>query len=126
MVLIWKIWVNAGTPKKALKLCDAILQRMDAVVLEKMIEPYPKINGFMIMFSVRIESGTWNDAVVEAIDLGQRVGHGWLLGGFVYENANGWCNRPSVSGVVCMEWNLSKQSGGATILTDAYDHAVAG
>ncbi|MEO6046525.1 MAG: hypothetical protein ABIQ57_03530 [Candidatus Kapaibacterium sp.] len=95
------------------------------VVLEKIIERYPKINGFAVMLSVRINSEAWNDAVVEAIDHGQRVGSGWLLGGSIYEDARGWCNRSSVSGVVCMEWNLVKQSDAIGFLTSMDEGAVA-
>ncbi|MEP7219543.1 MAG: hypothetical protein ABI876_11540 [Bacteroidota bacterium] len=98
---------------------------MDVVVLEKIIEPYPKINGFAVMLSVRINSEAWNDAVVEAIDHGQRVGSGWLLGGSIYEDARGWCNRSSVSGVVCMEWNLVKQSDAIGFLTNMDEGTMA-
>lgn len=108
MRLLWKIWVNARTEEKALKLCDRILVRMEQDAAEKSAEPYPKTGGFVVSFVTELGGGRWNDAVIEAISLGQRVGHGWVLTGSVEDDPGGWSNRTSVSGVESIEWTLRR------------------
>jgi len=59
-------------------------------------------------FITYLESDQWNDAVVETIGLGQRVGYGWLLYGSIYDDPSGWSNRTNVSGVESIKWSLLK------------------
>lgn len=108
MQLNWKMWVSAKTVEKALKLCDRILGRMEKDATEKSVEPDPKTGGFVVSFTTELVSVRWNDAVVEAITLGQRVGHGWALSGGVEDDPSGWSDRTNVSGVEAIEWSLRR------------------
>jgi hypothetical protein len=114
MRLNWKLWVNARSEQKALKLCERILERMEQEASEKVVEPYPKIRGFVVSFVTSLEHERWNDAVVEAIALGQRVGHGWALSGSIHEDPSGWSCRTNLAGVEAIEWLLLERVvGGA-------------
>lgn len=103
---VWKIWVDARTETKARVLLSRVLKKMRCTAEVRWIEPYPKINGFVVCFSISIESQRWNDAVVETIELGQRFAHGWGLGGGIYQDPEACSNRTSISGVVMAEWQL--------------------
>ena len=114
MHLVWKIWVDAKTEKKSLRLCARIRERMGREASDMRVEPYPKTGGFVVGFVVGLESTRWNDAVVEAIALGQRVGYGWVIAGSVRDEPSGCSDRVSISGVQSMEWSLvGRDDGGA-------------
>ncbi|MBV9927872.1 MAG: hypothetical protein JOZ96_22825 [Acidobacteria bacterium] len=103
---LWKMWVDARTEEKALKLCERVLERMGRDASDKRAEPYPKTGGFVVSFAVGLEHAEWNDAVVEVIALGQRVAHGWALSGSIEDDPDGWSNRTSVAGVESIQWTL--------------------
>ncbi len=75
----WRIWCDARTQQKALKLYNRVTSALGRDVTLRSIEPYPKINGFMINFDLPLASQTWNDAVVEVIRLGQCFAVGWQI-----------------------------------------------
>jgi len=106
--MIWRMWVDAKTEEKSLKLCDRLLDRMKKDASEKRVEPYPKTGGFVVSFATELKSERWNDAVVEAMALGQRVGYGWQLIGSVLDGPGGWSNRTTVSGVKSIAWTLAR------------------
>src|ERR1044072_1011888 len=106
MRLIWKMWVDARTEEKAVKLCDRVLEGMGKDTTEKVVEPYPKTNGFVVSFATSLESERWTDLGVEAIALGQRVGHGWVLSGSIHYAPHGGSSRTNIAGVESIEWFL--------------------
>ena len=106
----WKIWVTAKTEEKALRVFEGALARMDCHALNIVIEPYPKIEGFVIHFEIELESSNWNDRVVEVAAKGQRVATGWILCGDIQQDGNGWSNEVRVPGAVSMEWWLGVQT----------------
>ena len=108
MYLIWKIWVDAKTEEKALKLLNRVTKRMAKEVFDETIEHYPKTGGFVVCFSNRIEAEHWNDAVVETIGLSQRIGYGWHLSGNIYDDPGGWSNKANISGGDSIQWMLIK------------------
>jgi hypothetical protein len=110
MYLIWKIWVDAKTEEKALKLLNRVAKRMEKEVFDGTVEHYPKTGGFVVCFSSRIEAEHWNDAVVETIGLSQRIGHSWFLTGSIYDDPEGWSNKTNISGVDSIRWTLIKDS----------------
>jgi hypothetical protein len=110
MRLLWKMWVDARTEAKALKLCERILERMGRGAPERSVEPYPKTGGFVVSFAVGLERARWNDAVVEAIALGQRVAHGWTLSGWIEDSPAASSNQTSVAGVKSIQWTLVKDA----------------
>jgi hypothetical protein len=108
MRLLWNMWVEAKTKDKALKLCQSLLERMGKDATGKEAEPYPKTGGFVVSFATEIEDGQWNDVVVEAIALGQRVGSGWILSGDIYDDPSGWSNETKISGIRSLQWALKR------------------
>jgi hypothetical protein len=84
------------------------------------VEPYPKIPGSLVVFCVVLESEAWNDCVVELIELGQRVGRGWILSGDILGDPSGWSNKPRVSGVKAIEWILMTESIRTTSEADGH------
>jgi hypothetical protein len=101
---LWKFWTDARTEAKALRVFERVQRALGREVLDLCVEPYPKIGGFVVTFWVELESQAWNDSVVELIELGQRVGYGWILSGRVLAEPEGWSNESSVSGVKSIQW----------------------
>ena len=108
MRTLWKMWVDARTEAKALKLCDRVLERMGRSASEKRVEPYPKTGGFVVSFAVALEHARWNDAVVEAIALGQRVGYGWALSGWIEDGPAASSDRTNIAGVKSIQWMFER------------------
>ena len=103
---LWKIWVEAKSEDKALRISERVRRALGGEVVGQSVEPDPKTTGFLVAFWVDLGSEAWNDGVVEVIELGQRVGHGWILSGDVLGDPSGWSNEPRVSGVKAVEWSL--------------------
>jgi hypothetical protein len=108
MRTLWKIWTAAKTEDKALRVSKRVQAALGREIVDQGIEPYAKTGGFLVCFSVELESEVWNwnDAVAEVIELGQRVGHEWILSGDVRSDLSGWSNRPSMPGITSIEWIL--------------------
>lgn len=94
MRLIWKLWLQATTEGEALKLCDRFIERLGKDAFEKRAEPFPLTGDFLGCFVTTLENRRWNDAVVETMALGRRVGSGWIVSGNVEADLEGWSNRP--------------------------------
>jgi hypothetical protein len=101
---LWKVWTEARSEDKALRVFERVRRILGREALDRTVEPYPKITGFVVAFWVELESQAWNDSVVELIGLGQRVGHGWILSGDILVDPSGWSNEPSVSGARSIRW----------------------
>ena len=102
----WRIWCDARTEQKALKLYHRVIDAIGGEATRPKIEPYPKINGFMIAFDVALASQAWNDAVVEVIELGQRFAIGWQLVGNIKRDSQAISNQTHVARVKVAEWRL--------------------
>ena len=102
----WRIWCDARTEQKALKLYHCVIDAIGREATRRKIEPYPKINGYVIEFDVALASQAWNDAVVEVIELGQRFATGWQLVGSIERDPQAISNQPCVAGVVMAVWWL--------------------
>jgi hypothetical protein len=107
---LWKIWVEAKSEEKALRVSERVRHLLGREAVDQDIEPDPKIAGFLVVFWVELESEVWNDCVVELIELGQRIGHEWLLCGDILADPSGWSKKPRVPGVRAIEWFLMTES----------------
>jgi hypothetical protein len=107
---LWRIWVEAKSEDKALRMFERVRRILDRDAVDQSVEPYPKSTGFLVVFWVELRSKTWNDCVVELIELGQRVGHAWVLSGDILGDPSGWSNEPRVSGVKSIQWVLMTES----------------
>lgn len=107
---LWKLWVEAKSEDKALRLFERVRHVLGREAVDQGVEPYPEIRGFLVVFKVELESEAWNDCVVELIELGQRVGYGWILSGEVLSDPSSWSDKPRVSGVKAFEWILMTES----------------
>ena len=102
----WKIWITAKSEEKALRVFEGALAHMNCCARNIIIEPYAKINGFVIRFEIELESEDWNDRVVEVAAKGQRIAVGWILCGDIEQDGSGWSNEIKLPGAVSMEWWL--------------------
>ena len=105
----WKIWTEAKSEEKALRVSERVRCNLGREVLDRSVEPYPKIRGFVVAFWIELESQAWNDSVVEVIALGQRVGYQWTLSGDILTDTSGWSNEAGVSGVRSIQWMLDRR-----------------
>src|SRR3954453_5119780 len=70
-----KMWTEAKSEEKALRVFERVRRTLGREALDRSVEPYPKITGFVVAFWIELESQAWNDSVVEVIALGQGVGY---------------------------------------------------
>jgi hypothetical protein len=103
---LWKIWTRSSKEKNSMEVFRRLLKKMDRQAEIISIEPYPKINGYVIQFSIKIESDSWNDQIIEAFLIGQRVASGGALTGNVIDDPGGWSSDVSDSGVHSITWSL--------------------
>jgi hypothetical protein len=104
----WTMWVDATTEKKALLLLNRLAAEMERESIDASIRLNEKTGGYEVRFAVPLQHASWNDAVVELIDLGQRVGYEWELRGSILDDAEAASGRPRISGVQAIQWNLRK------------------
>ena len=105
----WKMWTEAKSEEKALRVFERVRGNLGREALDRGVEPYPKIMGFVVAFWIELESQAWNDSVVEVIALGQRVGYQWTLSGDILTGTDGWSNESNVSGVRSIQWMLDRR-----------------
>lgn len=108
MTSFWTIWVDATTERKALTLLGRFSREIGREPRDVTVSPYEKTGGHKITFAVPLANESWNDAVVELIDLGQRIGYEWQLAGSVLDDAEGRSQKSRVSGIEVLRWNLRK------------------
>jgi len=108
MYSFWRIWCDAHTQPKAFKLYNRVIDALEREVTLHSIEPYSKINGFVIDFELPLNSEAWNDAVVEVIELGQHFAVGWQLFGTIQHDLDAISNQTSITGVVMAQWFLRR------------------
>ena len=48
VISYWKIWVVTKTEEKAVRVFESAMARMNCQAQHIAIEPYPKLNGFVI------------------------------------------------------------------------------
>lgn len=106
MYSFWKVWINAKAEHHARRVLERVQRALGREAVDHAIEPYPKTRGFLERFRMELRSEGWNDCVIEVIELGQRVGRGWILSGDILSDPSGWSNQPSIPGVTAIEWNL--------------------
>ncbi len=110
MKITCKIWVSAKTEDKAIKLIKRLEGKFERALSEITIEPYLKINGFVITSILSIDNDNWNDSVVAAITLAQSVGYGWQIGGNISEEFLIGSSKTNISGIESINLMISKQS----------------
>lgn len=103
---LWTIFANATTEKATHKVAARLLKLLPRPVEHLEFAQHPKTGGWTFTFQTSLAGTTHNDAVVEVIALGQRVGYSWTLTGDVFGDLDGWSNEARVSGVTSLHWQL--------------------
>lgn len=102
----WKTWSNARSEKAACKVANRLLLQLNWPFDRLSFEPYPKTGGWTFVFYTRLVGASWNDYVVNVIELGQRVAYSWTLYGSVSDDPSGWSTQARTAGVTSIEWQL--------------------
>ncbi len=110
MICRWTIWVDATTAEKSLNLLKRIAAELDREPTTIDVARYPKTNGHKVSFVLGLHADSWNDAIVEAIHLGQCAGYEWQLFGSVCDDAEAVSGKSRVAGVQMMQWSLQKNT----------------
>jgi hypothetical protein len=94
----WKIWTNATTEQKALRVANRVAKKLAYPVQELAVEPYSK-GGYLATFVTSHPAVKWSEFIFEVIELAQRIGRFWTLCGDVRDQLDGWSNESCLSGV---------------------------
>jgi hypothetical protein len=49
---LWKVWTDARTEVKALRVFERFARNLGGEPLDRRLEPYPKTGGFVIRFEI--------------------------------------------------------------------------
>ena len=109
MKIICKIWVNAKNEDNAIKLLERLEEKLGKKLFEINVEPYTKINGFVISSTLFAETNNWNDSVVETIALAQKIGNWCSINGRINEEFLIGSNKTNISGIESFDLMISKQ-----------------
>jgi len=90
------------------KLDTRVIDAIGHEMTLRSIKPYPKSKGFVIDFELPLVSETWNDAVVEVIQLGQCFAVGWQLFGSIKRDPDAISNQTAIAGVVMAQCVLRR------------------
>lgn len=110
MVSHWSAFVNAKSPDAARRILKCLETEFGHSLDKVSIEPYTKTGGHKSTFYGRLSATTWNDAVVEVIELGQRVARAWELTGSIVDEIEASSNRPRVAGVSMITVSLRREA----------------
>jgi hypothetical protein len=108
MISQWKLWCDAANEKNAGNILTQVRKILPAAALEPSIEPYHK-GGYVVSFSIKHTSESWNDYVVEVIAFGQCLGHAWNISGDITLQVDGWSNESRVPGIQSIQWSCDDQ-----------------
>jgi hypothetical protein len=106
MQAYWSVWSDATSEVSARRVAMRLLRQLGRPANQLAFFPYPKTGGCMFTFQTDLEGGTWNDYVVDAVELGQRVAHAWSLSGDVRRGPEGWSTQSRIAGVTAIQWLL--------------------
>ena len=104
----WKAWTPATTVEKARRVGEPLLERIGGDRTSLQIEPYPKTNGHVLSFVVRVDQRTWADAVLAVLSTAQSVGHGWGISGAIEEELDLTANRVSAVGISMLSCRIKR------------------
>ncbi len=102
----WSVWSDATSEKSARNVAMRLLRRLGRPADQLTFASYPKTGGWTFTFQTPLEGASWNDYVVDAIALGERVASAWSLSGEVRQSPEGWSTKSRISGVTAIQWWL--------------------
>ena len=95
----WRIFTDAKSEEKALRLYARLMRRTPIRSFEPpVVFAYPK-GGYTVGFTLRHDTKDWPTLVFDVLCTAQRLGHGWHLTGFVADELDMWATGCSVAGV---------------------------
>jgi hypothetical protein len=98
--------MTARREPNARQALESLVAMQESSPLDMSLGPY-HLGGFVASFRTVCQAERWNDAVVEVIELGQRIASDWKLAGNIACDPSGWTTRSRVSGVSAIHWVLS-------------------
>jgi hypothetical protein len=107
----WFIWCLTKDERKARKLLDRVVDKLSRAPGNVAIHPDEDIPGFEVRFDITLRSSSWNDSIIELIDLGYEVADSWIIlpgwsGRSIYESAESFSDECRVSGVRRIQWHI--------------------
>lgn len=105
----WTLQCNAKNEKNAATLFNRVVKLLQAEVIQEELLANAGA-GYTIKWELSHQKKSWNDYLVEVLQLAQTIGNGWLITGDVRQECSAWCNRPRVSGVQTIEWSIRQRA----------------
>lgn len=107
----WFIWCVTKNERKAQKILDRVADGLNHAPENVCINPDEDIPGYSLRFDIPIRAVSWNDTIVELVDLGYRVADTWvILPGWarhsIYESAEAFSDECRITGVRRISWHI--------------------
>jgi len=97
--------MNAPREPAARRIVEVLVAMQESSPLDLKLEPY-HMGGFVASFRTVCQAERWNDAVVEVLELAQRIAFDWRLAGNIACDPSGWTTRPRIPGVTAIHWTV--------------------
>jgi len=96
--IYWKVFTDAGSKDKAMKVAKSVVKSIDISYSELLVEPYHK-GGFTCSFETPVSKGDWSLVLLQTIELAQKVGRSYIITGSIQNELDLWSNESNISGV---------------------------
>lgn len=107
MIVRWWIYCDAKTEKNARVLLSRFIDQIRHDTQGSTVSSYHK-GGHVFAFETVLSSAGWSEAVVDTLELAQRVGRHWTLTGSIFEELAGESSESSVPGVTLANFDLPR------------------
>lgn len=97
--------MNASSEESAHRLITRLCELMTLERADLVLAPYHK-GGYVVSLKITHTASSRDEAVLDVIREGQRLGRAWTLFGDIDQSPAGWSNECVVSGVTALSWSF--------------------
>ena len=107
MIVQWWIFCDARTEKNARVLLSRFINQIGHETQNSKVNPHHK-GGHILSFDTMLSSAEWSKAVVDTLELAQRVGRRWTVTGSIVNEFSGESSEGVLPGVTLVSFDLSR------------------
>jgi hypothetical protein len=109
MKIFWKIFTDANSINSTEKVLKWFVEKLGVEFTSKVIEKYHK-GGHTCSFETHLELDDWPKAVLNTIELAQKMGRSYTINNSIICDLDLWSNESSISGVTNIQVSVTKNA----------------
>ena len=112
MIIRWWMFCDAKSEKNARVLLSRFINQIGHETQNSKVNPHHR-GGHILAFDTELSSAEWSEAVVDTLELAQRVGRRWTVSGSILNEFSGESSEGLPPGVTLASFDLSRPAMGA-------------